>query len=139
MKKILLVLLLSLLLTGCGKEKEASKIDIYNEDITFTVVEKTVTNSKATFILENKSNYSITYGEYYSIEKEKDNSWYEVEPKEEVWFNMQQFEQDANKEKKIKINWKDSYGKLKKGKYRIIKKITINESNKFIAGEFVIK
>lgn len=148
MKKIILALLISLtsifLLTGCTNEIDKlitveSDIKIEDSNVTLKVKEDTLTKTGATFILENNKNTIINYTIAYEIEAKRDNKWYKLGIINE--FIEEIYEVDAKSTDQIIIDWKNSYLKLPKGEYRVIKEITVPATYElfYIAAEFTIK
>ncbi|MDE5888901.1 MAG: hypothetical protein K2H20_02660, partial [Bacilli bacterium] len=157
---ILLCGILLFATTGCNKTKEQtpeikeadkctvkpkveSQIDIENTKVSLTLKEETLTNTGATFVLKNKSKNSITYGEPYWIEKEENGKWYVLETINDLVFNLPAYELKTNKSKELKIDFEYGYGKLASGKYRLVKKVTIdtkdNSEDLYVAAEFVVE
>ena len=148
MKKIILALLISLtsifLLTGCTNEIDKlitveSDIKIEDSEVTLKVKEDTLTKTGATFILENNKNNAINYTIAYEIEAKRDNKWYKLGIIND--FIEEIYEVDAKSTDQIIIDWKNSYLKLPKGEYRVIKEITVPATYElfYIAAEFTIK
>ena len=148
MKKIIIALLISLtsifLLTGCTNEIDKlitveSDIKIEDSNVTLKVKEDTLTKTGATFILENNKNNAINYTIAYEIEAKRDNKWYKLGIINE--FIEEIYEVDAKSTDQIIIDWKNSYLKLPKGEYRVIKEITVPSTYElfYIAAEFTIK
>ena len=148
MKKIVMALLISLtsilLLTGCTNEIDKlitveSDIKIEDSNVTLKVKEDTLTKTGATFILENNKNTIINYTIAYEIEAKRDNKWYKLGIINE--FIEEIYEVDAKSTDQIIIDWKNSYLKLPKGEYRVIKEITVPSTLElfYVAGEFTIK
>lgn len=149
-KKLLGVLICFIFLlgiTGCEKEikgkPQESKIKILNGGVRFTVKEGTLSNTKATFILKNTSKTKITYGTSYWMEKEENGKWYKIEPKDEMWFTLPEFELNPKESRELEIDWEYGYGKLSPGKYRVVKEVDFeyqSERKKYnIAAEFTIE
>ncbi len=140
MKKllVLLLVLISICLTGCQKEKEKiSTIKITeNNDITLAIKDGTLTSTGATLILNNNSDKTYTYSNDYGIEFKQNDNWYEL--KGELIVEVPILTINAHESKEIKIGWENSYGKLKKGTYRLIKSVGFNDKNFYIAEEFEI-
>lgn len=148
MKKIIIALLISLtsifLLTGCTNEIDKlitveSDIKIEDSDVTLKVKEDTLTKTGATFIIENNKNNAINYTIAYEIEAKRDNKWYKLGIIND--FIEEIYEVDAKSTDQIIIDWKNSYSKLPKGEYRVIKEITVPSTYElfYVAGEFTIK
>ena len=148
MKKIIIALLISLtsifLLTGCTNEIDKlitveSDIKIEDSNVTLKVKEDTLTKTGATFIIENNKNNAINYTIAYEIEAKRDNKCYKLGIINE--FIEEIYEVDAKSTDQIIIDWKNSYSKLPKGEYRVIKEITVPATLElfYVAGEFTIK
>lgn len=78
---------------------------------------------------------------HYEIEIKKDGEWHKINV--ELYFTVPAFQLSARENKEIEINWKNGYGKLAKGTYRIIKEINYEyEEGKYksfnVAVEFTI-
>ncbi len=117
-------------LTGKNAEDaiEILKTIIYsNKDaITMNIKEGTLTKTSATVILQDKTNNeSFGTGASFSIEKNVNGFWLEL-PKQaeiswiEIWYVPNE---DGIIEQNL--NWKDLYGELDKGNYRIVKNIGV--------------
>ena len=151
MKKILFAILLcgimTLGMTGCGKQKNEldignkSDIKISQNDVIMTIKEGTLTNKSATLVLTNNSDKNFQYGNPYEIEIKKDGEWHKINV--ELYFDMPAFQLSAKESKEIELDWENGYGKLAKGTYRIIKGIDYEyEEGKYetfnVAVEFTI-
>lgn len=125
---------------------EKSKYVVTNNLVSLRVKEGSLTNSKATLLLENHTDNAYSFGYPYSIEYEKDGIWYEIIPINDLVFIMPALGLKAKESIEIGVNWEYHYGKLPSGKYRIIKSVfrkidtPINEEEiVYIAAEFIIK
>ena len=132
-KTILTVLLCGVLvlgITGCGKTKNefeiGEKSDIVevnpNNGISMSIKEGTLTDTGATIILTNNSDKDFQYGNPYEIEIKKDGEWHKINV--ELNFTLPAFDLKAGESKEIKLGWKEGYGKLASGTYRIIKHVS---------------
>lgn len=130
-------------ITGCSSSKIGKKSDIKisQSDVSLTIKDETLTNTSATLILKNNSDKKVEYGEDYKIEIKKSGEWHKINV--DQWFDLPATEVDVGESKEINLNWKDVYGKLKKGTYRIVKDIEYYGEESFksinIAVEFIIK
>ena len=146
-KKMPIILLCGIIILGitrCNSSKIGKKSDVQisQSDVSLIIKDETLTNTSATLILKNNSDKKIKYGEDYKIEIKKNEKWYKINV--DQWFNLPTTELDVGKSKEINLNWKTSYGKLKKGTYRIVKDIEYiygegSFKNINIAVEFIIK
>ena len=139
MKK-LMVLFVSVMfiLTGCKNDLigEKSDVKIEKSDVEFTLVKDSLTNTKASCILKNKSDKILYYGTPWDIEIYDDGSWKKMNV--EMVFSMPLMGLEPGSEKVLNFNWEHTHGKLK-GKYRIIKDVYFeNEEKFFIACEFEV-
>ena len=148
MKKIVLGILIGLtsifLLTGCTNEIDKlitteSDVKIEDSNVTLKVREETLTNKGATFVLENNRKDIIDYTLAYEIEAKRDNKWYKLGVIAE--FVEEIYEVDAKSTDQIIVDWKNTYLKLPKGEYRLVKEISVPATLElfYVAGEFTIK
>ena len=147
-KKILIILLCGIFilgLTGCNETKNEleignkSDITISKSDVTMSIKDGTLTDEDTTLILKNKSKKILHYDEEYRIEIKKDKAWHKINTKLTCKDTLQTIKQNDSKE--IELNWKNSYGKLPTGKYRIIKEVYFEkevEQKFYISAEFNI-
>lgn len=148
MKKIVLGILIGLtsifLLTGCTNEIDKlitteSDVKIEDSNVTLKVREETLTNKGATFVLENNRKDIIDYTLAYEIEAKRDNKWYKLGIINE--FVEEIYEVDAKSTDQIIVDWENTYLKLPKGEYRLVKEISVPSTLElfYVAGEFTIK
>ena len=148
MKKIVLGILISLtsifLLTGCTNEIDKlitteSDVKIEDSNVTLKVREETLTNKGATFVLENNRKDIIDYTLAYEIEAKRDNKWYKLGVIAD--FVEEIYEVDAKSTDQIIVDWENTYLKLPKGEYRLVKEISVPATLElfYVAGEFTIK
>ena len=130
MKKIILTILLCGVLTiglvGCSKQNEfdignKSDIVISENDVVMPIKEGTLTDTGATIILTNNSDKEFQYSEPYEIEIKKDDEWYKINAN--LNFDLPFYGLESHETKELELNWKNGYGKLASGTYRIIKSI----------------
>ena len=111
------------------------------DGVSMTIKKGTLTKTKATVIITDTSDRENIYGESYKIEKYENDKWSELKSKHDMIFNDIGYMVDENNTLELDINWEYYYGKLKKGKYRIVK--TTQESGEptphYITVEFDIK
>lgn len=148
MKKIVLGILIGLtsifLLTGCTNEIDKlitteSDVKIEDSNVTLKVREETLTNTGATFVLENNRKDIIDYTIAYEIEAKRDDKWYKLGIINE--FVEEIYEVDAKSTDQIIVDWENTYLKLPKGEYRLVKEISVPSTLElfYVAGEFTIK
>ncbi len=136
---------------SCSIEEnlEESTYNINNEIITTSIKENTLTSSSLTLIFHNNTNETYYYGAGSGIiEKEIDGKWYKLNTIENENIIAIAYNILPNTSKEFESNFGNIYGKLAKGKYRIIKsffsekdfhKDGLAESNIYSAVEFEIK
>ena len=106
---------------------EANSLDTVKDKVHLEVIEETLKKTKATFILKNDSDVNITYGNEYKIEKKSADNWQELEGKLD-------FDLPANNLKYmdsvvLKFDWKNGYGSLDKGLYRLVKNVSVEKAD----------
>ena len=118
----------------CKKLEEKAFENIVNMYVT----EGSQTLTGLTLIIENLTDYEVGYGEEFYIEKYnyKNNEWEKLKLiNDNIAFNMIGYNVIKGSPRELKQGWKDMYGELDKGTYRIVKRFSfnsdrpINESN----------
>ena len=113
-------------------------IDKLEGPITLVLKSGTLTNERATFIIENNSEDTYTYGPDYYIEKYENNTWKEIKLDTPLTWNSIIITLKPNEKKEINIDFTFGYGKLNNGKYRLVKKVSKNDITMYINAEFII-
>lgn len=109
------------------KESEVDENKSLN-NITMQVEQDTISPKGLTIILTNKTDEEVTYGGYYLLEKKQDGKWYELPPilKEgEYGFTAIAYIIEAQSQAEMQVDWKELYGKLGSGDYRIVKDMLV--------------
>ena len=123
MKKIIILAILCLTLTGCqGTPKQ--EVDIpFNPNYTLTIEldGESINNKWLSFAFSEYMENPNTYGEWYEIEKFVDNVWLKVSTINTCEFNDVGLQVDDDKSIVFNINWEYCYGALESGEYRIVK------------------
>lgn len=129
-----LFLLLFLMFSGIMLKKSNIQ-PIQLENIKIEIKEGTLTRSGATIVITDLGKNKTSFGDSYLIEKKVFNKWKTLKCKNE-WWTMQGYHAnpDMNNQLIMTVNWENNYGKLSKGKYRLLKDI----NGKYIAVEFTI-
>lgn len=91
------------------------------DDISMYIKEGTLTNRSVTVIINDNSDRENIYGASYKIEKEENGIWIELESKNEMVFNSIGYIVNEDNTLEFDIDWEYFYGKLKNGKYRLLK------------------
>ena len=118
--------------------REYKSIDKLEGPITLVLKSGTLTNTNATFIIENNSEDTYTYGPDYYIEKYENNTWKEIKLDTPLTWNSIIIALKPNEKKEINIDFTFGYGKLNNGKYRLVKKVSKNDITMYINAEFII-
>lgn len=133
-----LLLLIFIGINLIGKKMISTSDSLYEslakrEDIYLKINDDSVTNTSLTYRIYNNTNQELYYGVDYEIEFNKDNTWkkYNVQAS---WIDIAVMLK-SNSYNEERATWETIYGKLSKGKYRIIKNI----NNIIVFDEFEIK
>lgn len=113
------------------------------DGVTMEIKEGTLTNVGATIIITDTSSRNNIYGEPYRIDRFVDGKWQEVDVVIEgnyAWTSIGYSVGEDNK-LELKMNWEWLYGKLEKGKYRIVKDTSYagEGTTHYITVEFELK
>lgn len=153
MKKTVAFMLVGILLmlVACAEDDlfkvgEKSNDDMQNELVSLTIKEATLTKTKATFMMENHTDETYTYGEPFSIEKAVDGVWHQLETVDELNFIAIGYDVEAKKSNEISIDWESTYGNLPNGTYRLVKYVfaetdlaVTDDDQVYIGAEFTIR
>ncbi len=100
------------------------------------IKKNSMSKTKATVIIEDYSNGQYLYGSFYKIEKYNSNGeWTDlvyINDKNTSW-NSMGYKPDKTGIIKYELDWKELYGELSAGKYRIVK-TAVKESDPCING-----
>lgn len=99
------------------------KLIDWNKDKITMKVEKTSTSKTgAILMIEDKNMPPISWDTSYSIQKLSEaDIWYDLKEKETIEMLMKIITPDEKGITRIELEWKDRYGELTKGTYRIVK------------------
>lgn len=99
------------------------------KEVSLKVKKDTITSKGATFIMKNNSDENYDYGADWYIEIKENDNWKELETitGEPLSWNSIAYVIKPNEEKEFTIDWSYGYGELKKGNYRLLKKISKSE------------
>lgn len=147
-KKLIVLVCLSILIVGCKNQvttlpaKEENNEVVSEKEISLMVKDGTLSEKGATLILKNDLDDEVDYGASYTIEKNNDGKWQELDGS--LDFVQVLYKLEAHKSVELELDWEKGYGILDSGKYRIIKKISYkNENDDYktidVVAEFVIK
>ena len=107
------------------------------DKVNLKIKDGTLTKEGATIIITDKNDLPYSYNEYYTLEK-LEEKWEKLESNV---FNRNDLAYEVDDEGiiEMKINWKEEYGELENGKYRILFQIDPADQNTVINAEFEIK
>ncbi len=120
---------------------EKSDIQVSQGDVTLTIKDGTLTKTGVTVIVNNHSDRKVRYGASFEIEIKKHGEWHKIDVYTTQWFQLYAVVLDPGQSREIEQGF-GYYGKLRRGRYRIIKDMAY-ESGKYeefnVAVEFTIK
>ncbi len=113
------------------------------ENVTMTIQDGTLTKTGATIIITDLNKEKCMFGRPYHIENYTAGKWKALKPKKAMNFTMEGLFVGNDNELKLDLDWEDSYGELKPGRYRIVKTGTLIENgvlkkDKYLYAEFTI-
>lgn len=126
----------------------SAKLDLTNnndernvEKVKMSIKEGTLTQSSASIIILDNNDTPYAYDEWFRIDRKVNNKWEEVNRINNNYI-VRDIAYDIRKNKKLEttVKWGDLYGELKKGEYRLVKKVYDNDGNDiYISTEFIIE
>lgn len=146
MKKWMLMIAVTItgaaLLTGCGEkvslgEEFTEEVNAL-EGVSIVIQEDTISPTGFTYEIDNQSGQDLSYGQDYSVQKEKDGKWYTLEGNP-IPVTLEMLWASAGSTNTHEVNWEAGYGKLKKGHYRLVKSLATEEAGYWFAAEFNIE
>lgn len=144
MKKLVLILLLIITITGCNSKEirnensnQPEEEKVYEgdttSDIVMTIKEGTLTNHSATIIIKELSNkdYIYGYGEDYSLCKKKGNNWIYVPIKLEGNVIIPDIGYGIIEQGLLEfdLNFITMWDELEPGEYKIVKSASLAGEN----------
>ena len=138
MKKLLLVIVLFALFSGCANEDPQIDTELIKIEITYS------DSANITYDVVNNSKEMIEFGSEYAIEYYDGKNWAPMEEKSETFFTIIAYALNSGEKMNFSYDMSGRYGELSGGKYRIFKDINIlNEDgiicgNQRIYGEFEV-
>lgn len=94
------------------------------ENVSMSIKEGTLTNTEATIIITDTNANKHGFDEWFRIDKKTDNGWEEAKILNYDYIvNAIAYTIGENGVAELKVNWKDLYGELEKGQYRMVKKL----------------
>ncbi len=109
------------------------------DNVTMIIKDGTLTKTSATVIIEDKNEEKYNYSSWFRIDKKENEGWKEVNVIDEKYaFTDIAYLPDENGKVEMNTNWKNLYGELEKGEYRLVKEVYDNGNN-YIYVEFTIE
>lgn len=127
-----------------SNNSNSAKLDLTNnnvEKVKMSIKEGTLTQSSASIIILDNNDTPYAYDEWFRIDRKVNNKWEEVNRINNNYI-VRDIAYDIRKNKKLEttVKWGDLYGELKKGEYRLVKKVYDNDGNDiYISTEFIIE
>lgn len=125
---------------GCSNEKEEQTSALNNREyvptshetvnnldgVTMRVKEGTMSSTGLTVVFENKTDKEIIYGDPYTVEKNMDGKWFEVPDILDGNYGFVDigYGLGPSSTNEWEVDWEWLYGKLDKGKYRLVKYVS---------------
>ena len=108
------------------------------DKVSLQIKEGTLTKEGATIVITDRNDYTYSYGEDYTIQKLENGEWKDLRSAN---YNINDIAHltTENGQVIMELNWKDRYGELKKGKYRVVMEINSGNPDTAIYTEFEIK
>lgn len=98
------------------------KINWKEEKVKMTVKDISKDKTEATLVIEDKNDKPASWDNNYSVQKlSEENIWYNLKSNITTETLMKIASPDENGTTIINLNWKEKYGELKNGTYRIVK------------------
>lgn len=109
--------------------------------VKMSIKEGTLTPFSASIIILDNNDSPYAYDEWFRIDRKVNEKWEEVSRINNNYI-VRDIAYDIRKNKKLEttVKWGDLYGELKKGEYRLVKKVYDNDGNDiYISTEFIIE
>ncbi len=142
LKTLLAFLLLAsqILLLGCSKKP--SELSLYDEtkackDIIAKIPEDTISNIGVDVSFSYSGDMRCLIEDSYYVEIYDNSNWYNIDEGNYV-FKSIGYILESNVPFTMKYDWKNRYGVLSRGTYRIIIPVSLNGTSSFIAVPFSI-
>lgn len=110
------------------------------DKVSISIKEGTLTKEGTTIIVTDRNDYPYSYGEYFNLQKLENGAWQDVKIIGNHYFNdiVHIIKEDGTTE--IGLNWKDMYGELELGHYKLNLEVTQNDySEATVSTEFDIQ
>lgn len=144
---------------GCQKKDISSDIGKDNQEqkVNYRIIEPaelneidgvlmrikpdTLTRTSATIVIYDYTNEDNIYGKAFHIDKKENGEWVSLKPMTEVNWNLIGYHVDEHDRLELNIGWKDMYGALPNGEYRIVKDTSKQGEmeNHYFSVQFIIE
>lgn len=144
LKIVMLLITAVLIFSGCEPAADIggkSSLQIETEK-SIAMEVKQVSETGIELEISNLGDTKASYGTWYSLEKNIDGEWFElnfIEGNADITFPMVEYNLNAGSSAKKQIDWEYAYGKLPEGHYRLIKDFEILQNEFYAACEFNIQ
>ncbi len=148
MKKVIIIIMIVLIITGCksGSKPENIIINKYQGDtannITLNIKEGTLTPTSAVVIIKDNSGVKNAYTNGFGLYKKQNSDWIQLDfINDNIVITTENHFVDENNTLEFKINWENSFGVLSPGEYKLVKYATNLENNKisYFSTDFIIE
>lgn len=109
------------------------------EKVSLQIQDGTLTKEGATIVITDRNEYTYSYGEDYTIKKLENGEWSSLKQIKGYNINDIAHLTDENGQVVMEFNWKDRYGELENGKYRLLMEINSGDPDTTIYTDFEIK
>ena len=106
--------------------------------VSLTIKSGTLTNTSATVIITDENDQKYSYEQWFRIDKKENDTWKEIDTiSDDYTFITLAYNVGKDGTLEMKQDWKDLYGELESGTYRLVKQINDN-GTKYFWVEFTI-
>ena len=114
-------------------------LDYSIKNVTIEIVEDTLTRDSADIIITDNNEEKFVYGTDFKVQKKDGDEWFDLEYLPNTAFNSIAYQMNGNT-LELSINFKQYYGSLENGIYKLSKTIYSNEERyEIYSNEFEIK
>jgi hypothetical protein len=123
-------------------DKEKLSVTETNTDrtidkVSMTIKEGTLTKTGATVIIKDENENPYNYEAWYRIDKNENGEWKELDAFAEVCWIKTDYQVKEDGTLELEEIWKNIYGELEKGQYRLVKSV-YEDDYKYFYAEFNI-
>lgn len=122
-----------------GREIPQSSANRTVANVSLVIDENTVSSTGVTIIITDVNETQYGWGEPYRLQVKKEGKWEDVEPLHDIDFTSIGYVLDEEGKTKQEIDWKEDYGEIASGTYRIVKPLYDNGYLEVYSNEFVSK